>query len=118
MGCGLSLIFLRDDLFEPRLGWRFPFSVASVVGISIIVMRLKLPESPRWLVMHGRLSEAEKLVSGIEERIERSGHVLTVVTTQHRLPLLTGANGSVGFGAVIGKVMTTDTRLQRTGRWY
>jgi MFS family permease len=101
MGCGLSLIFLRDDLFEPRLGWRFPFSVASVLGISIIVLRLKLPESPRWLVMHGRIAEAEKLVSSIEERIERSGHVLTAVSTQHRLPLLTG---SVGFGAVIGKV--------------
>ncbi len=102
MGCGLSLIFLRDDLFEPKLGWRFPFSVASVLGISIIVMRLKLPESPRWLVMHGRVAEAEKLVSSIEERIERSGHVLTVVSAQHRLPLLTG---TVGFGAVIGKVL-------------
>lgn len=104
MGCGLSLIFLRDDLFDPKLGWRFPFSVASVVGISIIVLRLRLPESPRWLVMHGRIAEAEKLVSSIEERIERTGHVLTAVSTQHRLPLLTGG-GTVGFKAVIGKVL-------------
>jgi MFS family permease len=66
MGAGGSLILLDPAIINPALGWRLAFLIGATIGLIILVMRIWIPESPRWLVTHGFPREAEKIVSGIE----------------------------------------------------
>src|SRR5690349_18810368 len=50
-------------------GWRWVVLIGSAGAIFIWFIRLSLPESPRWLARHGRLADAERVVSGIETRV-------------------------------------------------
>jgi MFS family permease len=63
-------VFLLDPvLFNPELGWRLGFVIGAALALVILLMRLWLPESPRWLMTHGRVAEAERVVSRIEQRV-------------------------------------------------
>src|SRR5262249_19271749 len=67
---------LDPALFAPDLGWRLAFFIGSALGLVIYLMRLWLPESPRWLMTHGRAAEAEVIVRGIEASFRARGHAL------------------------------------------
>lgn len=69
-GSALSLVLLSTVLFPTALGWRLAFGFGAVLGICVLIVRRHVPESPRWLFIHGREEEAERIVRGIEERIE------------------------------------------------
>src|SRR5699024_5383745 len=69
-GSALSLVLLSTVLFPTALGWRLAFGFGAVLGICVLIVRRHVPESPRWLFIHGREEEAERVVRGIEERIE------------------------------------------------
>jgi MFS family permease len=53
------------------LGWRLCFGLGVVLGLVVLLVRRNVPESPRWLFIHGHAREAEHLADGIEERVER-----------------------------------------------
>ncbi len=53
MGAGGSLVLLDPAVIDPALGWRLAFLIGATIGLVILVMRLWIPESPRWLVTHG-----------------------------------------------------------------
>jgi MFS family permease len=53
------------------VGWRICFGLGVVLGLVILLVRRNVPESPRWLFIHGRGQQAEDLVSGIEQEVER-----------------------------------------------
>jgi MFS family permease len=71
MGAGGSIILLDPRFIDPALGWRLAFLIGAAIGLVIVVMRLWIPESPRWLVTHGFAEAAEKIVRGIEARLGR-----------------------------------------------
>ncbi len=51
-------------------GWRWVVAIGATSGIVVLFVQKGLPESPRWLEVHGRLNEAEQVVAGIEERVQ------------------------------------------------
>ncbi|HET8980206.1 MAG TPA: MFS transporter [Solirubrobacteraceae bacterium] len=54
-------------------GWRWLFIIGGIIAVIALVARFELPESPRWLALHGRLDEADELVRQMEERATRRG---------------------------------------------
>ena len=56
-------------IFSPLLDWRVCFGVGFVLGLAILIVRRQVPESPRWLFIHGREDEAERVTSAIEQEV-------------------------------------------------
>jgi MFS family permease len=69
LGSGASLWLLNTTLMSPDFAWRFAFGIGAVIGLGVLVLRRHVPESPRWLMVHGREREAEATVSEIERKI-------------------------------------------------
>jgi MFS family permease len=76
VGAAGSIVLLDPAIVAVGLGWRLCFFIGAALGLVIFVMRLWIPESPRWLMTHGREDEAETVVAGIERRVAAEGHVL------------------------------------------
>lgn len=57
-------------------GWRWLFIIGGVIAVIALAARFELPESPRWLALHGRLEEAEDLVAEMERRAQARGQTL------------------------------------------
>jgi MFS family permease len=64
IGSFASLIFL--NAFSENVGWRLAFLMGPVLALVVIVVARVLPESPRWLLTHGRVDEAEAELAKIE----------------------------------------------------
>jgi MFS family permease len=64
---GVAAIIVLDPAFvSPDMGWRLAFFIGAVLGLIIMILRQWIPESPRWLMSHGRIAEAERIVAHIE----------------------------------------------------
>ncbi len=70
-GSALALVLLNTAIFAPDLGWRIAFGLGAVLGLAILVVRRHVPESPRWLFIHGHEEEAERIVGDIEDDVRR-----------------------------------------------
>jgi MFS family permease len=66
IGAGASLVLLNTSLIPPAFAWRFAFGIGAIIGLGVLALRQHLPESPRWLMVHGRVREAEATVDAIE----------------------------------------------------
>jgi MFS family permease len=52
-------------------GWRIMYGIGAILALVGILLRFQLPESPRWLISRGRVDEADRIVTGMEERARR-----------------------------------------------
>ncbi|HET8556219.1 MAG TPA: MFS transporter, partial [Gaiellaceae bacterium] len=69
-GAGAALFFL-SSVFAKDVGWRLTFALGAVLAVSIMLVRRNVPESPRWLFIHGQEEEAERIVREIEQGVEK-----------------------------------------------
>src|SRR3982074_3460878 len=73
LGAVVSLVVLDPGVIDPELGWRLAFLIGAVLGLGILLMRMWIPESPRWLATHGYGKAAGAIVAQIESPLRRHG---------------------------------------------
>ena len=86
LGSFASYIFLNN--FAANVGWRLAFLMGPLLALIVIVIGRTLPESPRWLVTHGREAEAEANITKIEDAARRSGEELPPVDESAAITLM------------------------------
>ena len=68
-GSLLTVALLNPSLVPDKVGWRLAFGLGAILGLGILIVRRHVPESPRWLFIHGKEDEGEQIVQDIEQRV-------------------------------------------------
>jgi MFS family permease len=107
LGAAGTLVLLDPAVLSPDWGWRAAFGIGAVLGLVILFLRRFIPESPRWLMIHGRIDEANKIVAEIERRVLAVTNA-KLAPAQGRLRI--NAFGHAGFATVLRALLTTYRR--------
>lgn len=100
-GCGsLATVLLLDPRwFSVDMGWRFGFGIGAAVGVVILFLRHWIPESPRWLLFHGKPDEAEQIVAEVERSVHSGQKPRGPIPDDQRIAIRPGTR--VGFADII-----------------
>ena len=71
IGAVASLLLLHGNGLPPAMGWRYAFGVGGTLGAAVLVLRIYVPESPRWLMLRGFEQQANQVVSDIETKVSK-----------------------------------------------
>ncbi|HVU52380.1 MAG TPA: MFS transporter [Polyangia bacterium] len=107
LGAALTFVLLDPRLLPPSLGWRCVFAVGAALGASVLALRRHVPESPRWLLLHGRDEDAEAIVGDIEQEVTR-GRPAALPRVERRVSL--EAKGSVTFAGIARVLLRRNAR--------
>ncbi|PBP73468.1 MFS transporter [Pseudomonas syringae] len=107
-----SIVLLDPLWIGAELGWRLCFGIGAVLGLLVLLMRLWLPESPRWLLIHGQAEQAKQIVEQIEADLQRQGHVLLAVSGS---PLRLHARDHTPLGEVARTLLVTFRQRSLVG---
>jgi MFS family permease len=110
LGALLTVVLANPHVLPPRLAWRAAFLLGALLGGCILFLRNHLPESPRWLLLHGRVDDAEATTRDIERAVARV----------HRLPAPGSARtlevkGNVTFAAIARELVRRHPRRSVLG---
>jgi MFS family permease len=89
-----SLVALDPRILPPALGWRAAFLIGGALGAVILYVRRFIPESPRWLMTHGRADEAERVMAAIEASVATAGGTVRPAEEAAALSLRPGGRTS------------------------
>ncbi|MFE3018964.1 MFS transporter [Streptomyces sp. NPDC059256] len=111
-GALLSVLALNTDLFPKDIGWRLTFALGVVLGLVILLVRRHVPESPRWMLIHGRAKDAERLVDEVEHQVEQDiGRPLPDPAGE----MTVHQRGTIGFGEIARTVFRVYPRRATLG---
>jgi MFS family permease len=105
---GTVVTLLVEHNLPASYSWRVAFLTGPVLGVVILFIRKNLPESPRWLLMHGREQEAEQQVKRIEDAVNDSGGTLGKVDESKEIEIAPATN--IGFIALARTLFVTYPR--------
>jgi MFS family permease len=105
-GALLTIPLLDPTKVNPSIGWRLAFGLGAVLALGVLLVRRKVPESPRWLFIHGREDDGERIVTEIEEQVRAEDGELpepsgTITVRQRR---------SIGMALIARSVFTLYPR--------
>jgi MFS family permease len=99
LGAGSTILLLNPAIFPIDLGWRLGFGIGAVLSAGILLLRSMVPESPRWLITHGRPEEAEAAMAAIERRVVGNSEIKLDPVSEK---LAIHPRKSFGLGLVLG----------------
>lgn len=108
LGALVSIVVLNENFLAGDVGWRVAFGLGVVFGLVILLVRRNVPESPRWLFIHGRDREADELVTGVEHQVsEQTGAELRDVDDK---TIEIHQRKTIGFFTIARSVLTMYPR--------
>ncbi|HLT26624.1 MAG TPA: MFS transporter [Zeimonas sp.] len=102
LGAGLSLVLLDPAVLGPEWGWRAAFGAGALLTVAILLVRRNVPESPRWLIAHGRADEARRIMERIEaECLAQHG----ALPAPSRRPVVFARHGAATLAQIAGVLL-------------
>jgi MFS family permease len=92
LGAAGAVVFLQAGRLPPDWGWRAAFAIGALLGLGILMLRRLIPESPRWLMLHARIDEAEAVMRDIERRVKEAAGMARLGRAEGRIRLASSSH--------------------------